>query len=379
MKKIAIWIIILVVIIGVIVWHQLSSTTENEEDIIKIGVIFPLTGGAAHIGELAKRGVILAAEDINAAGGIKGKKIKLIIEDVGMVPLRAMDAYRKLKDMENVRFFISMMSNNSIVLAKEIDKEKGNALLMTSHVNIEDFTKISPYVFRVNTTTQSEVLALYDYLIKRLGFKNPAIYTSNDDYGKEVAERFIKLLGKPPVAYETFERGQLDHRITLLKIKAQNPDVCLFIGNELTVPTAIKQAKEAELSCQYVATTPIADSASLTLAGEAANGMLYHTTPFADKASNSPKQLQLRKAYKEKYGKEAEYSAVNPYAAIEMLAAGMNLSPSLEPDDVKEALLSMKDVETIYGSLSFNADGDVQLPLMLFRYQDGQSVPVEAP
>jgi ABC-type branched-subunit amino acid transport system substrate-binding protein len=97
-------VVVLCVVVALVV--NRGGHTEGDGDVIKIGVILPLTGPAAELGELSKRGIVLAADHINAHGEIHGRKIELIIEDAGLEPKRALDAYRKLKEIDGVTFYL---------------------------------------------------------------------------------------------------------------------------------------------------------------------------------------------------------------------------------------------------------------------------------
>jgi branched-chain amino acid transport system substrate-binding protein len=272
------------------------------------------------------------------------------------------------------------MTSLSSVVAQEVDRENGNALLITTHVSVSDFPSISPYIFRLNTILRDEINVIYKNLIEHFGFKRPAIYFSNNDYGKDVYEHFIELAkndGVEVVVSETFNVGQLDHKPSLFKIKEQNPDVCLFVGNDQTAAIAMRQAMVLGLNCQYVATATSGTRESFELSGEAAERLLYTATSIDNVHFITPNQLKFKQDYEQKYNDITDIISTNPYAAFEMFVAGLKASPSLEPKVVAETLLSLKDVETIYGTLAFDKDGDVHVKVMMFRYQKGQSIPVE--
>ncbi len=102
-NKILIGVIAILAVVGIvaaIVFNQ--ENTAKDQNVIKIGVILPLTGGASDAGESAKNGIVLAVEHINGKGGIHGKKLQLMIEDASLDPRRAKDAYRKLIEMNHV-------------------------------------------------------------------------------------------------------------------------------------------------------------------------------------------------------------------------------------------------------------------------------------
>ncbi|MCL2511695.1 MAG: ABC transporter substrate-binding protein [Bacteroidales bacterium] len=369
--------VVAVAVVAVVAFFAIRNQNARDEDIIKIGVILPLTGGGSAVGEQAKRGFLLAENDINATRINNDKKIKLYFEDAPLDATQALNVYKKLRDINHIKYFLSCFSQNSMVIAETIKSSSDNqkTILMTTHLLIEDFPKISPYVFRINVTSKTEAECFYQTLINQLGYKYPALYISNDDFGKDVSSHFIRLCEQnkiPIIKIETFNRGQMEHRLELEKIKAGNPDIVIFIGNDETTAHAIRQARQVGIQCQFVTTCAVANARNWQIAGEGAKNIFYTSLDFDFEPHNNEIQKMYRQKYYEKYGEQPCFLSANAYVSLELLANGIKKSASSTPFDVAQTMSVFKDIETLVGKISFNEIGDAPLDVIMLRLVNNQ-------
>ena len=384
-KNQKIWIglgVVLLVAVMIFLGLRNQGQKAGDGDVIKIGVILPLTGGASSVGVQAQRGFTLAANDINAQGGIRGKKIQLVFEDSPLDTKTALNAYQKLRAINNIKFYLSCFSQNSMVIAETIKSlpENEKTVLMTTHLQIEDFPKISPYVFRVNITSKSEAECFYSTLVERLGYTKPALYISNDEFGKDMSSHFLELCKKNNIAIakaEMFERGQVDHKSGLEKIKTNQPDVVIFLGNDQTTASAINQARQIGIPCQLATTCAVANPNNWKIAAEGAENILYTTAKFDYEPDNDDIQKAYREEYLAEYNEQTNFLSANAYTVLELLAMGMRTSEDLTPNHVARDLGKFKDVKTLLGKISFNEYGDAPLEVIMLRLVNNKGVPVD--
>jgi len=198
---------------------------------IKIGVAEALTGGAAQYGISIRNGFQLAADEINAAGGINGNKIVLVVEDEQGKKEEAINAFKKLIFQDKVLMLFGPTLSNSAQAADPIAQAAKIVVFGTSNT-ADGITSIGDHVFR-NSVTEADVLPVtIRTAVKKSGIKKVAVLYGNDDvFTKSGYDNFKKALEDlkiPVTATETFAKGDVDFKAQLTKIKASNPDAIVL-------------------------------------------------------------------------------------------------------------------------------------------------------
>ncbi len=209
---------------------SLAFTAQAAE--IKIGIAEALTGPVAKYGVPIKNGFVLASEEINAAGGIKGNKIALVIEDEQAKKEEAINVFKKFIFQDKVLAIFGPTLSNSAFASDPFANEQKTVVFGTSNT-AEGITAIGPYVFR-NSVAEADILPIVTKVAtKKLGLKKVAIIYGNDDSMTkstyEIFLRSIKAEKLEVVDTETFAKGDIDFSAQLTKIKSLNPDA-VFCG-----------------------------------------------------------------------------------------------------------------------------------------------------
>jgi branched-chain amino acid transport system substrate-binding protein len=198
---------------------------------IKLGVAEALSGGAAQYGQSIRAGFQLAADEINAAGGINGNKLVLVIEDEQGKKEEAINAFKKLIFQDKVLMIFGPTLSNSAQAADPIAQAAKVVVFGTSNT-ADGITSIGDHVFR-NSVTEADVLPVtLSTAVKKLGIKKVAVLYGNDDvFTKSGYDNFKKALDAQKIAVtttETFAKGDVDFKAQLTKIKATNPDALVL-------------------------------------------------------------------------------------------------------------------------------------------------------
>jgi branched-chain amino acid transport system substrate-binding protein len=288
----------------------LSTVSADEmgvtEDTILIGAFGPITGPAAWIGLGARDGMKLAIKEINEAGGIHGRKVKVIFEDDAASPSRALSAVKKLLGKDEVFMIFSGAGSNSTVGV--IDFVKSRKVPM--YVCIASAPPVthphSKYLFRGGTTETARYGEIYsDFVTQALGAKKIAILSGRDEYPKNEAIATTKHLkdwfGIEPTLREEFNVGDKDFTPQLLAIKKAEPEVIMVFGHPPEGTIILRQARELGLPQPIFGGAALVDTTIPLNAKYAAEGFMgtYLLPLFLD--SKDPDMLKFREAYSDEY------------------------------------------------------------------------------
>jgi branched-chain amino acid transport system substrate-binding protein len=349
-----------------------DSAAASKSDEITIAVAGPMTGDYAQYGEAFKRATELKAKEINEAGGIDGKKIKLISLDDKNDAKEATNVAQKLISNEEVVGLIGHFSSSACLAAAPVYQKAGLVELSptSSHPR---FTKQGTYMFRNVNTQEIEGPIAAEFAVNELGKKKIAVIYINNDWGitaKDNFERRAKELGAEIVASETFIGGQTkDFTPTITKIKEANPDLLFLAAMYSESGMIAQQIKQMNYDIQLLGTSALNNEQFLKLAGESIEG-LYLTNNFF---AQDPKPLiqNFIKDFKDEYGIEPDQFAALAYDSLGMMAEALKKSG---PDRAKlrDELAKIKDYEGVTGKTSFNENRDVIKEMVILQIKDNK-------
>jgi len=367
MKKI--WIGVVILIIAALAVLFVVTQTKREPEEIKIGVIVPLTGGSAKYGKDIKRGYDLAVEEINAKGGIKGKKIILIYEDSEGKPEKAVAAAQKLIQRDKVIAILGALWSSPTLAVAPI-AEKAKVIFLSSGASSPKITYAGDYIFR-NEISEEYGARESAKLYFNAGFKKIAIIYVNNDYGigvRDITRQVYEQLGGKVTAAEAFEQDEKDFRTQLLKIKETNPDAILIVSYKEAI-LILRQMKELGIKKQILGTPLFEDPEIIEKAGDLAEGAIYSYYGTFDPKSQDVRILAFIKKFKDKYGVEPEYYAPIGYDAVKILALAIEKG-GFNSEQIKNALYEIRDFPGLSGTTSFDKNGDVIKPVILKMVKD---------
>lgn len=339
---------------------------KKEEHTIKIGVTLPLTGDAAIWGQSQKDGYDLALSQINAKGGINGKKIVLIYEDDRGLPKDGVAALQKLINVDKIRL-LTGVANSSVALAYIPIINEHKILFISSGASSPKLTGASKYFFRTWPSDIAEALAMAKYAHGELKLNRIAILYINNDYGIGLSEPFkstFESLGGKIVSSENLEQGATDFRTQLSKIKVGNPEAIYLAGNPVEMGRAIRQMRELGIRNQILSISTLNDKEVFKIAGvNAIEGTIITDASF-DPQSNDPAAQKFMRNFKAQFNHEPGILANTAYDALMILAHAIE-QVSTDPDKLAPYLHSMKDYEGVSGKISFSEGGDVNRPIRI--------------
>jgi len=366
-------------VITIISIISISITSYSQAKEIRIGGIFPLTGGAATFGKSSKEGMQMAVDDFNARGGIdmEGKKllIKAIYDDTAGQPEQAANVSRKQIDLDGVAAIVgAVMSKNSLAIAP-ICQSKRVPMVSPASTNPE-VTKKGDYIFRVCYIDSFQGATMANYVYNNLKLTKAAvIYDNGNDYNKGLAKFFegqFKTLGGTIVASEAFtdEDKTTDFRALLTKIKSKRPEF-LYSPNYYTASAPIMmQAKELGLDVPTGGGDGWDSPKLVEIGGEDVEGGVF--TNHFSKDDPRPEVQHFIKKYEEKYNTEPDALASLAYDAAFVLLSAIQKAGSLKGSDIRDALKTIR-ISGVTGIISFDENRNpAEKNIVILQIKDGK-------
>ncbi|MCL5010795.1 MAG: ABC transporter substrate-binding protein [Patescibacteria group bacterium] len=318
----------------------------------------PLTGDAAIYGASPKKGAELAISEINANGGINGKKLELVAEDSKCDAKEAVNAINKLANIDKVKFIIGGMCSSETLAAAPI--AESNKVVMVSPVSTNyKVSQAGDYIFRTvaSDALQGKKAAELAY---QMGFRKTAIlYISTNDYGPGLEMVFkaeFAKLGGQVVISESHAAGDADFRTQLTKMKSANPDVLYLPSQMPENALVVKQAKELGIACQIIGTETIQDEKFIEAVGEAANGIIF--TSFTQYKGATAYAFSAK--FKQMFGEEKAIYSDYAYDAVYALSKAMATCKNPQDSECVKAELYKTDFVGATGPVAFDENGDVE-------------------
>ncbi|MGR7995195.1 ABC transporter substrate-binding protein [Xanthobacter sp. ZOL 2024] len=355
------------------------------EDEIRIGLIQPLTGSVAYNGKSVVDGAKLALADINAAGGVLGKPVRLVIEDGQCKPANSVNAVEKLVQRDKVVALIGAFCSSATAAIMPV-AQKYQVPLLTGVSSKADLTEQNnSYFYRAAETDALLATAFSSILANSLKLKTVAYIAVNDDWGRGAVAEFdrdLTALGVKTVATEYFDHGATDFYTLLTKIRATRPDGIVVAAETQDGSILVKQIKELGLSAKVFGVGSWATADFINLAGEAAEG-LYAAVPYVS-TLETPRNTAFVKAYEAQYGtKPGKYGAAG-YNAVNIMAAAIARAGSTEAPAIL-AGLKQTDYAAPNGTYKFTDKGQAYgFETALVKIEDKSpkviaTAPVDAP
>ena len=348
-------------------------------DTIKVGVLLPLTGSQAKFGEIEKRSYEMAAEEINAKGGVNGKKLELLFEDDTGKPDVGRSGVEKLISREKVPVITGGYSSSVTAAAAPVAQQFKVPFVVCTG-SADDITeKKYDYVFRINPPASEYPNAVQSFL-QEVGkdVKTVALLYENSAFGQSSSKSFeedAKGLGLKIVVKEGYQAGAIDFKPILTKVKAANPDMLYMVSYVMDASLLMRQSKELRINPKMF----VGGGAGFTLpefaksAGDAADGV-YSATLWVDTLP-FPGAKEYAANFRKKYGSETEYHGAEAYAAMYVVADALKRAKSITPKDVRDALVKT-DMKTAFGPVKFVSYGKKtqqnKLDTYMVQWQKGE-------
>ncbi|PIP47957.1 MAG: ABC transporter substrate-binding protein, partial [Deltaproteobacteria bacterium CG23_combo_of_CG06-09_8_20_14_all_51_20] len=311
------------------------------EDTIKVGIVLPLTGDQAKFGEIEKLSFDMALEEINGKGGIKGKKIELVIEDDTGRPEVGRSVVEKLITKDKVVMIGGGYSSSVTYAVAGVCQQNQMPFLINTGAADKITEQKWDYIFRLNPPASKYSASVEELLAEVIKPKTVTILHENSLFGTSSAKSFEKSCekaGYKVLLKQGYEAGGIDFKPVLTQVKQLNPDVVYMVSYVMDAALIMKQSKELKINPKMF----IGGAAGFTLpefqqnAGAASekiiSATLWHQVlPF-------PGAMDYYNKFKAKFNKETEYHGAEAYAAAYVIADVLNRTKSLKNEDIKKAL-----------------------------------------
>jgi branched-chain amino acid transport system substrate-binding protein len=329
---------------------------------IRIAVVGSLTGPLAGAGDQLKRGAELAAKDINAAGGVNGRKIVLSIEDDACDPKQAVSVANRVVG-EQVVLVDGHVCSGASIPASAVYAEYGVLMMTPASVNSKltdnAFAKGWPTIMRFYARDDNQGKIVGAWMADRYRNKKIAFVHDKSTYGKNLADQVkasLNAAGVQEILYEGLNPGEKDYSAIVGKLKAVGTEVLYYGGYPTEGGLIMRQAADQGAKFQMVTTSGFVTPEFWQIAGSAGEGTLF---PFV----RNPIGLETAKHVVDEFrttGYEPEGFTLFSYATVQALAEGVRRAGKVDGLAVAHALRTGDPVNTVFGPVSFDAKGDAE-------------------
>lgn len=352
-----------------------ANQSQEESSTIKVGGMGPLTGSAAMYGITVDKGAKLAFEEINANGGVLGKKFEYISLDEKADPIEAVNAYNKLTDEGVVAILGSVTSKPTLAVA-ELAAQDGIPMITPTGTQI-NITDAGPNIFRVCFTDPYQGSTLAKFSKDKLGAKTAAIMVNtSSDYSDGIANAFIKQAEKEGikvVAKEGYSDGDKDFKAQLTKINSENPDILVVPEYYELSALIATQAREIGMKSTFVGPDGwdgiigALDSSSYSVVDNS-----YFTNHYSTEDNNEKVQSFLKK-YREKYNEEPTAFSALAYDTVYVLKNAINKAGTTDKTELTKAIKA-SDMDGVTGHLTFDENNNPVKAVTIIKVQDGKYI-----
>jgi branched-chain amino acid transport system substrate-binding protein len=352
-----------------------AAPASNE---IKIGGNFEMTGGIANFGKQTVNGIQLAFKEINAAGGVNGKQLKLILADNKSEPAEATNSVTKLITQDKVVAVLGPVASSNVLATLQVAQDNKIPVLTATGTNEKitvDGGKVRPFAFRGCFIDPFQGKVMANFATNTVKAKTAVIYVDqSSDYSKGLKqsfeETFVKSGGKV-LSTEAFLQKDQDFKATLTKIKALNPEVIFIPAYYEEVGKIVKQARELGITVPLLGTDGWDDPKVVEIAGAKALDNTFFSNHYSSQDTD-PAVVKFVAAYKKEYNQEPSALAALGYDSGLMIADAIKRAGSTEGAKIAEALATTKDLKVSTGILTIDANHNPVKSAVVIEMKDGK-------
>jgi branched-chain amino acid transport system substrate-binding protein len=347
-----------------------GSTIAQET--IKIGEFGSMSGDNASFGISQNNGVQMAVEEINAAGGVLGKKIDLTVEDNLTKQGETTTITRKLISQDHVVAIIGEVASSKTLEAAPIAQAAKIPLIATAATNPK-VTQTGDYVFRVCFTDDFQAVVIARFVLEKLKEKNIAFMTDvKQDYSvglTNIAKDYLSKNGGNIVKEQSYSSGDKDFRAQLTDIKSANPDVIIITGYYPEASLIAKQARQFGIKATLVGGDGWDGSSLIPVGGKAIEGA-YFSNHFSTE-DKSPLVQDFVKKYKAKYNVVPDAFAALGYDATKLLADAIKRAGSTDSEKIRAAVQDTEGFPGVSGKITIGKDRNAVKSAVILTIKDG--------
>lgn len=355
-----------------LIWAGLGGSGN----VVRIGVIAPLSGPASVYGTSMRNGLRVAADAVNTAGGIAGQRIELVFADDGNDKVVAAEAARDLAYRQNVKMIIGTVSSDATMNVQRVC-EKARIPMLTPVSTNPFITRVGfRYSFRCLTDDTVQAAELAAVSVRSLNLRRVAILHDSNKYGSMGARIYAAKaveLGQSIIATVDFDSGSSNFAKQLERIRPLNPDGLLVWGLARESALIVRQARELGMLMPVLGGDGMAPAGFLSIAGPAAEGAIV-TMPF-NPARGGQAVQQFVEQYRLAFESDPDSFAAHGYDALQLAATALRSSVE-RGIALRDALASISSYEGVTGKGGFDASGNETRPVELALVRNGRFIPM---
>jgi ABC-type branched-subunit amino acid transport system substrate-binding protein len=367
MKKIAVALTVVVLLLCA-GWPVMAA------DEIEVGAVTPLTGKLSVYGDGFQKAMLLALDEVNAAGGINGKPMKIVFEDNNSTSKGSVSAVQKLITVDKFPVIFGPAASSNFLAVCPI-AQQNETILIGAESAAESISKCGSYVFRVFPSDLLQGKGVAE-LAEYLNYKEVVLTYINNDWGVGLAgvfkENFLKSGGKLIDEF-AYDEGKTDYRSEILRIKKDSPKAVVQLAYIKDGATILKQAYESKVELQWLMGSAAKSPKLVELAGVAAEGVIGTYPTFSQDTSQ---YRAFKEGWDKKYpGQKTPIFGEYNYDMVKLTAEALKQSKSMSSSDIRSALMeASKGYVGVTGDKTFDENGDVGATYGRWTVKDGKII-----
>ncbi len=342
-------------------------------DAIVVGHVASMTGDTATFGRSADAGIRMAVEELNAAGGVLGKKLEVVTEDDRSLTEEARTAAQKLIQRDHIVALLGeVASSRSLAAAPEAQRAK--VPMISPGSTNPKVTAVGDYIFRACFIDPFQGAVMARFAADELKAKRFAIlFDFKQDYSVGLAEFFrdtVKKMGGEIVADERYTSGDIEFRAQLTTIRAATPDAIFVPGYYTELGLIAKQARELGITVPLLGGDGWDSEKTLEIGGSAVEGYFFSTHYAAD--SDNPRVQEFVKRFTERYGATPDAMAALGYDTAGILADSLKRAGSTEGAKLRDAVAGTANFDGVTGKISIDGNRNARKDAVVLKIEGGK-------
>jgi branched-chain amino acid transport system substrate-binding protein len=346
---------------------------------VRIGFFMSMTGRDASFGEASLRGARLAVDGLNAAGGVLGRPVELVVEDDRSLAGESATAVKKLISRDRVVALVGECSSARTLEAASVAQAAGVPLVTPAATNPR-VTRVGDEIFRVCFVDDFQGRVIAAFARRRLGLRRAALLVdSSAPYSVGLADAFARTftaLGGEIVASQNYLGSEADFRAQLTAIRAARPDALFLPGYYVAAGLVARQARELGMGVTLLGGDGFEAPQLLEIGGDALEGTYYSTHFAVENAGEASHRFV--EAFRGRFGAAPNGLAALTYDAVRLVADAVRRAGSTDRAAVRRALAATRGFAGVTGLTTINAQRDADKDAAIITIRNGRPAFVEA-
>ena len=358
---------------------QAAEADADSSDPIKIGLVVPLSGDRASEGNFASNAAAIVEQEINDAGGVLGRNIKIEIQDSLGTDVGANNAYLKLAaDDEIVAIIAPNNSNDDIAVSDSAEASEILTTVQGSSPTLQTICEEGQWLFQLRATDPTLCDVLMDYAINEVGAKTFTIIHDTETASSDQANLFKAAIEEKGATVDeliSFTNGTKDFTAQLTKAQQNDSDAIIMACLYTEGAILIQQTRAMGIEKPVFGTNAFGDPITIDLAGEAINGV-YSATAWVPDAIK-PEGKEFSEKYTETYGEDCSMNAAQARDHIYTICAAIEAAGTTDRVAVRDAMLTLTNQEGIITTYDCSRRGNCALGGLVVQVQDGTATVIQ--